>query len=115
MKDGGLETAMLGGLEAVFGRTAALRDEQRALAASGAAFRPQVAGLGWHGGAVARLRSGAGARRRGGVGARWRGGTAARRRGSVAARRLGRAAAAARRFEWRERRKNESVCGRWWL
>jgi hypothetical protein len=34
------------GLEAAFGRTAALRDELRALAASGAAFQPRVAGLG---------------------------------------------------------------------
>jgi hypothetical protein len=65
------------GLEAAFGRAAALRDEQRALAASGAAFRPRVAGL------------------------EWRGSVAARRRGSVAARRLGRAVTA-RRFEWRE-------------
>jgi hypothetical protein len=102
------------GLEAAFGRTAALRDELRALAASGAAFRPRVAGLGWWRcggavarslrggtearrccGAVARLRCGAVARRRGGVAARWRGGSAARRRRSSAAWLLGQAVARA--------------------
>jgi hypothetical protein len=91
------------GLEAAFGRTAALRDEQRALAASGAAFRPRVAGLGWwrRGEAVARsLRGGAAARwhdcavapGHGGAVAWRRGGVGARRRGSSAARLLGRAA-----------------------
>jgi hypothetical protein len=81
------------------------------LAASGAAFRPRVAGLEWwrRGGAVARsLR---GARRRGGAAVRWhgcavepgrggavawqRGGVGARRRRSSVARLLGRAAARA--------------------
>jgi hypothetical protein len=113
------------GLEAAFGRTAALRDEQRALAASGAAFRPRVAGLEWwrRGGAVARsLRDGAAVRRhdgtaaqwRRGAAARWRGGSVARRRGSSGGRWLGRATAA-RRFQTRERRKNESARGRTWL
>jgi hypothetical protein len=82
------------GLEAAFGRTAALRDEQRALAASEAAFRPRVAGLGWRGGVEERWRGGAAARwhgcvvasGRGGVVAWGRGGPAARERGSAAAR-----------------------------
>jgi hypothetical protein len=117
------------GLEAAFGRTAALWDEQRALVASGAAFRPRVVGLGWwrRGGAVARcLRGGEAVRRRGGVAARWRGGVVAWGLGGLAARELGhaaaragggvggsggrwlgRAAAAARWFQSREREREE--------
>jgi hypothetical protein len=87
------------GLEAAFGRAAALRDEQRALAAS-AAFRPRVAGLGWRGGTGARRRGGTGARRPGGAGAWQRGGSGGRRRLDGLS---------------GERRKNESARGRWWI